>query len=110
VPSSSTAIFRPGSSAFTARPILSVMPRAANSVVSARDMSAEAGIGLDSGSTRLISHAPRTPRAARYSSSSSAHSLGAGGHLKGAADTPTMAWPRENVGSTSRRRNAPATE
>ena len=53
---------------------------------------------------------PRTPRAERKSCSSKAASLGAGGHLKGAPHTPTIARPRVNVGSTSRRRPAPATE
>jgi len=36
--------------------------------------------------------------------------LGAGGHLNGAAETPTIARPRVNVGKNSRRRCAPATE
>ena len=34
----------------------------------------------------------------------------AGGHLNGAPQTPTIARPCENVGSTSRRRSAPSTE
>ena len=37
-------------------------------------------------------------------------SLGAGGHLKGAPQTPTTARPSVNPGMTSRNRCAPATE
>ena len=44
--------------------------------------------GRRSGITNEISQASRTPRAVSASSSSSAHSLGAGGHLNGAPQTP----------------------
>jgi hypothetical protein len=46
----------------------------------------------------------------RKSCSISAASLGAGGHLKGVAQTPTIARPRVKVGSTALSRVAPATE
>ena len=54
----------------------------------------------------------RRGRRARVSSSSSssAHSLGAGGHLNGAPQTPITAWPREKVGMIPASRSAPATE
>jgi hypothetical protein len=56
---------RPGSSAFTERPSSSLIPLSAKAATSAAESSADAGIGLESGLTSVISHAPRTPRAAR---------------------------------------------
>ena len=73
-------------------------------------MSGEGGTGVPNGMTNEIWHASRTPRAASSSSSSSAHSLGAGGHLNGAPHTPTIAWPSENVGMIWASRSAPARE
>ena len=43
----------------------------------------------------MISQSSRTPRAASWSCSSRAHSLGAGGHLNGAPHTPITACPLE---------------
>ena len=86
------------------------MPRSAKAASSARDVSGDGGTGIENGITREISHASRTPRATRSSCSSNAASLGAGGHLNGAPQTPTIARPRENAGSSSRSRAAPATE
>ena len=73
-------------------------------------MSGDGGTGVPNGIASVISQSSRTPRSDRQSCSSSAASLGAGGHLNGAPQTPTTARPLENVGSTSRSRAAPATE
>jgi hypothetical protein len=45
------------------RPASSVMPRAANSDCRAAEVSGDGGTGVDSGMTKEISHASRTPRA-----------------------------------------------
>ena len=86
------------------------MPRSANSVSSAAEVSGDGGTGVGSGMTNEISQASRTPRAVSASSSSSAHSLGAGGHLNGAPHTPITTRPSENVGTIPASRSAPATE
>ncbi len=67
------------------------MSRAANSCSSAAEVSGDGGTGVPSGITIEISQASRTPRAVSSSSSMSAHSLGAGGHLKGAPHIPITA-------------------
>ena len=89
---------------------MSSMPRRSNSASSAAEASGEGGTGRPNGITKEIWQASRTPRAVSASSSSSAHSLGAGGHLKGAPQTPISARPREKVGMISASRSAPATE
>ena len=86
------------------------MPRPANSSRIAADVSGEGGIGEPKGITRVMPAASRRPWARRYASSSSAASLGAGGHLKDGPVTPTIASPPSKPASTSRRRSAPATE
>ena len=86
------------------------MFRSANAAMSAFEVSGEGGTGLGSGSTIVMSHCPRTPRLVRKSCSRRAHSLGAGGHLYGAPQTPTIAWPLLKVGRMSRSALAPATE
>src|SRR5208283_5985361 len=104
------ATLRPGSRARTSRLGMKVIPRSAKALSNAREEAGEGGIGAPNGITRLISQAPRTPRALRYSCNNNAASLGAGGHLKGNDVTPTIARPLVKVGSTSRRRSAPAKE
>ena len=52
--------------------------------IRAFEVSDEGGSGVESGSTKLISHSPLTPRLSKSSCSMSAHSLGAGGDLNGA--------------------------
>ncbi len=74
------------------------MSRSANSASSAADVSGEGGTGVGSGITKEIWQASRTPRERSSSSSSRAHSLGAGGHLNGASATPITACPLENDG------------
>ena len=86
------------------------MSRAANSSSSAADVSGDGGTGDGSGITNVIRHCSRTPRATSSSCSSSAHSLGAGGHLNGAPHTPMTAWPDVNDGRIPASRAAPATE
>ena len=73
-------------------------------------MSGDGGTGVPNGITSVISQSSRKPRVERWSCRSRAASLGAGGHLNGAPQTPTTAWPRVKAGTTSRRRAAPATE
>ena len=92
------------------RPGMKVMPRSSNSAISAADASGAGGIGAGSGIVNVIWQASRTPRSVSASCSSSAHSLGAGGHLNGAPQTPMTAWPSENVGRISASRSAPASE
>src|SRR2546428_528514 len=65
--------------------------------------------GVPNGIAHLMFTSSRTPRSRRYSSNRRAASLGAGGHLNGAPQTPTIAVPVLNVGSTSRMLSAPAT-
>ena len=86
---------------------MKVIPRWANSVSSAAEVSGDGGTGRGSGMTNEISQLSRTPRAVSASSSSSAHSLGAGGHLNGAPHTPTTTRPSENVGTISASSAAP---
>ena len=86
------------------------MSRSAKAASSASEVSGEGGTGLGSGITKVISQLSRTPRSVRWSCSSSAASLGAGGHLKGAPQTPTIARPELNSGISSAIRSAPATE
>ena len=86
------------------------MSRAENSAISAADVSGDGGTGVPNGSTNEIWQASRTPRAVSASWSSSAHSLGAGGHLNGAPHTPMTAWPAENSGRIPASRSAPASE
>ena len=86
------------------------MSRSANSAASAADVSGDGGTGVGSGRTNEIRQSSRTPRAVSSSCSSSAHSLGAGGHLNGAPHTPMIAWPSENAGMIPASRSAPATE
>jgi hypothetical protein len=69
------------------------MSRFANSSISAAEVSGEGGTGVPSGITNEIWHCSRTPRAVSSSCNSSAHSLGAGGHLNGAPHTPMTACP-----------------
>jgi hypothetical protein len=109
-PSSSSATLRSGSSALTRRPGISSIPRSANSASSAAEASGEGGTGVGNGITKEIRQASRTPRERSSSSSSRAHSLGAGGHLNGAPETPITACPSENVGMISASCSAPATE
>ena len=78
------------------------MPRSVKAATNAREVSGDGGTGVPNGITTVMSQCPRTPRVSRKSCSSNAHSLGAGGHLKGAAQTPTTAWPFANVGSMRR--------
>ena len=47
-----------------------VMPRSVKAAISALEAAGDGGIGAPNGMTRLISHAPRTPRAVRWSCSS----------------------------------------
>jgi len=51
------------------------------------------------GITTWIATSSRTPRSRRYPSSRIAASLGAGGHLKGAPHTPTIAVPLRRTGA-----------
>ena len=67
------------------------MPRSAKVDISALEVAGEGGMGMPKGMTRVMSQSPRTPRAVRWSCRSSAASLGAGGHLNGWEQTPTMA-------------------
>ena len=67
--------------------------RSAKASSSASDVSGDGGTGRRSGSKRVISQALRTPRADEGRAASARHSLGAGGHLKGAPQTPTTARP-----------------
>jgi hypothetical protein len=76
----------------------------------ASEPGAVAGIGVPHGDTTLMSIASRTPRPAKYSSSSIAASQGAGGHLNGSLTTPTTTCPPVTEGNTSRRATAPSTE
>ena len=86
------------------------MPRSANAVVRASEVSGEGGTGLPNGRTRVILQSSRTPRATRWSCSIRAHSLGAGGHLNGAPHTAMTALPCEKPAIASRIRSAPANE
>ena len=86
------------------------MLRSAKASSSASDVCGDGGTGLGSGIKKVILQAFRTPRTERWSWRSRAASLGAGGHLKGAPQTPTTARPSVNPGMTSRNRCAPATE
>ena len=92
------------------RPGTKAMSRSAKAPSSASEVSGEGGTGLPSGSTKVISQRSRTPRSVRWSWRRRAASLGAGGHLNGAPQTPTIARPRSNSGSSSASRSAPATE
>jgi hypothetical protein len=85
------------------------MPRSANASSSAADASGDGGIGAGNGIARSISELSRSPRSVRKSCTSSAVSLGAGGHLNGVEVTPTITRPPGNASSTSRRAKAPAT-
>ena len=82
---------RSGSIALTRWPVISSTPRFSNSARRASEVSGEGGTGEGSGTTKEIWQASRTPRAVSSSARSRAHSLGAGGHLKGAPQTPIRA-------------------
>ena len=69
------------------------MPRSANRARIASEVSGDGGTGAPNGITTWIWTSSRTPRARRYSSSRIAASLGAGGHLNGVPQTPTIAVP-----------------
>ncbi len=84
------------------------MSRSAKAPTSAAEVSGDGGTGVMNGSTRVIVHWSRTPRRTRLSCSISAHSLGAGGHLNGAPQTPITALPELNASSLSRMPKAPA--
>ena len=87
------------------------MPRARETPrASAADVSGDGGTGVGNGTTNVMRHASRTPRETSSSCSSRAHSLGAGGHLNGAPQTPTTACPAENVATAPARSAAPWTE
>jgi hypothetical protein len=64
-------------------------------------------MGAPSGITREISLRSRMPRRVRNSSTSSAVSLGAGGHLNGVEATPTITLPPAKRSSTSLSAKAP---
>ena len=86
------------------------MPRSSNAARSASEVSGDGGIGLENGMTTSISQRSRTPRSVRWSWRSNAHSLGAGGHLKGAPQTPTTARPSSKAAIFAVIRSAPTTE
>ncbi len=69
------------------------MPRSSNAATSAAEVSGDGGTGRPKGRTSVISQSSRTPRLTRSSCSMSAHSLGAGGHLNGAPQTPITTRP-----------------
>ena len=68
---------------------------------------ARAAPACRAGSRRRSGRRRARPRAFSSSSSSRAHSLGAGGHLNGAPQTPITACPWEKVGRISASRSAP---
>ena len=70
----------------------------------------DGGTGVGRGRTKVISQRSRTPRSTRWSWSSRHASLGAGGHLNGASQTPITAWPSSNRGTAPARCSAPGTE
>ena len=78
-------------------------------LVSASEAAGDGGMGTPMGMTSEIRDRSLRPRAVRKSCTSSAVSLGAGGHLNGVEVTPTTTWPPWKSASTSRRANAPAT-
>ncbi len=86
------------------------MSRSANRARIAWDVAGDGGIGMPKGMATWIVTSSRTPRLRSSSSSSSAASLGAGGHLNGVPHTPTIALPPEKFASTPRAASAPATE
>ena len=81
------------------------MPRSANAVSSASDAAGDGGIGTPIGITSDTLDRSSRPRAARWSCTSSAVSLGAGGHLNGVDVTATTTLPARR---TSRARPAAA--
>ncbi len=83
------------------------MPRSANAPSSASDAAGDGGIGTGSGITRCTSERSRTPLRSSMSCTRSAVSLGAGGHLNGVEQTPTITRPPPKSASTSRRAKAP---
>ena len=103
LPSSSTATPRAASTDAMRRPAMNAMPRSANSVD-------QRGGGLGRRRHRRAERdderdlAARRARRARSAASwsSSAHSLGAGGHLNGAPHTPITAWPSRERRDRSR--------
>ena len=84
------------------------MPRSANVVSSASDASGDGGIGRGKSITSAISLLSRSPCATSSSCSSSAASLGAGGHLYGVERTPMITRPPAKPASTSRAAKAPS--
>ena len=86
------------------------MSRSANASISAAEVSGEGGTGVPKGMTKVISQASLTPRSTSWSWSSRQVSLGAGGHLNGAPQTPITARPAEKPGMMPASRSAPATE
>ena len=86
------------------------IPRSAKRARIAAEVSGDGGTGAPKGITTWMWTSSRTPRARRNSSSRMAASLGAGGHLNGAPQTPTIAVPDVKLGRTSRSCSAPATE
>ena len=85
------------------------MSRSANAASSASDAAGDGGIGTPNGITSATSELSRKPRRNRKSCTSSAVSLGAGGHLNGVDVTPTTTRPPPKLSSTSRTANAPGT-
>ncbi len=86
------------------------MPRSANRARIASEVASDGGTGRPNGITTWIFTASRRPRSRRCSSRSRAVSLGAGGHLNGVPQMPTMAVPPVNPGRIRRTVSAPAIE
>ena len=82
-----------GSRATTVRSGTNPMSRSANRARIACEVSGDGGSGVPNGMTSWMVTASRRPRSRRYSSRRIAASLGAGGHLNGVPQMPTIAWP-----------------
>ncbi len=89
---------------------MNLIPRSANASSSAAEVSGDGGTGEPSAITNVISQASRTPRRTSSSCSSSAHSLGAGGHSNGAPQTPITIRPDAIAGMIDASCSAPGTE
>ncbi len=83
------------------------MPRSANASRIAADAGGDGGMGTGSGITRWTSERSRRPLRTSRSCTSSAVSLGAGGHLNGTEQTPTTTRPPAKSARTSRVAKAP---
>ena len=86
------------------------MPRSANAATSAAEVSGDGGTGVaERDHERDLAGVADAARREVVVQQQRA-SLGAGGHLNGAPQTPTTARPSVKLGSSSASRSAPATE